>query len=354
MASVTGNIFLFIAGICIFSLFTGPLSRPAPGGDAAVGYAWSLLLVNFIFVLSMIFAAIATSVKGGYGWIPGQGFSRFLLIASGLTGILGSVVIATLFRYEGGQVPAVVKAINQSVLWLLPLILIGGHFVLLNPGIGNSVPDGLVRWPLTVTACIGVLILIVALGGFMQQSAIRNGRLIKQAQDFEDSNTRRILADIDSCDVSKNLVFILVFTGDNQPHHIQKKAVDKVKTNHQWEAELIRLLHTGWASEVFQFLASNDIDHPGLFPDAIRAGIHNQALSIRESIRRSSHPSHFYPSLFTWEIERVLRTIERFKNSGVDFRPSILELKDALHEPTEIKKPDFQCEKMLDKWLKAN
>ena len=72
------------------------------------------------------------------------------------------------------------------------------------------------------------------------------------------------MAEIDSNDVMNNLVFLLVFTGDNQPDEIKNRAVAKVKTHPQWESELIRLIQTEWAPEPFQFLAFNDVENPSL------------------------------------------------------------------------------------------
>ena len=52
----------------------------------------------------------------------------------------------------------------------------------------------------------------------------------------------------------KNMVFILVFTDANQDTDVRAKAVAKIKTNPQWEEELIKRLNSGWASEAFNFL----------------------------------------------------------------------------------------------------
>ena len=169
-----------------------------------------------------------------------------------------------------------------------------------------------------------------------------------------DENHQRILNEIDTCDVMKNMVFILVSTDSNQDRDIRERAVAKVKTHPQWQQELIRLLQTDWAPEAFNFLASNDVDDPLLFGEPVKAGILIQARLIRESIRNSSHSSHFYPGRFGWEVERAVRTADKFKNQGVDLRPAVQELRAALDEPSEYEKPVFTCIKILDKWLKEN
>lgn len=39
---------------------------------------------------------------------------------------------------------------------------------------------------------------------------------------------------------------------------------------------------------------------------------------------------------------------------GVDFNPSIVELRKAIDEPTDIEKPKLRCEEVIDDWIKKN
>ncbi len=160
-----------------------------------------------------------------------------------------------------------------------------------------------------------------------------------------------MLQDIDSCDVLKDMVFILVMTDANHDPDVRNKAVSKVKTNPKWQEELIRLLESDWAPEAFNFLASNEVDDKSLFPEAVKLGVLNQARLIRESLRSVSHPSHLYPEKFTWETERVLRTVDKFDNLGSDYRPAVQELRMAMDEHITFEKPVLNCVKILDKWL---
>ncbi len=116
---------------------------------------------------------------------------------------------------------------------------------------------------------------------------------------------------------------------------------------------MIRLLNCEWAPEAFTFLASNDVDKQK-FAEPVRQGVLNQASVFRKSIRRSTHDAHFYKEQFLWELERVFRTLEKFKDTGVDYTPAVQELRNALDEPSEYKKPDWPAKKELDKWLKSN
>jgi hypothetical protein len=150
------------------------------------------------------------------------------------------------------------------------------------------------------------------------------------------------------------MVFILVFTDGNQDEDIRKSAVTKIKSNPDWQMELIRILSTDWAPEAFHFLASNEVNERQLFLEPVRGGVLIQAKLIRESIRQSSHTSHFYPDLFSWEVERVLRTVDRFDGMGADYLPAVKELRAALDEPSEYKTIELNCMATLDKWIKSH
>ena len=92
----------------------------------------------------------------------------------------------------------------------------------------------------------------------------------------------------------------------------------------------MRRLDTGWAEEVFRFLASNEVDDKTLFPDAVRKGILQQATIIRERIRQGGS---FRGVGFEWSVKNVLTTVEKYEGMGVDFRPAMQTLRGALNGP---------------------
>jgi hypothetical protein len=243
---------------------------------------------------------------------------------------------------------------SHFVPLVVPLIMIVCGFILVNGGFRESVPVAAYKWPLAFVGLLGITGTVAAAVGFMMESSRNQAAIRESYAQRDDANHKRMLAEIDSNDVSKNFVFLLVFTGDNQDPEIQQRGIAKVKTHPQWQQELIRLLQTDWAPEPFQFLAFNEVDDPSLFPEAIRDGILIQARLIRESIRNSTHSSHFYESKFNWEIERVLRTVDRYKNLGVDFVPAMRELRSALDEQAIVEKPKFESIPRLESWIKEN
>ncbi|HSF87937.1 MAG TPA: hypothetical protein VLA46_00880, partial [Saprospiraceae bacterium] len=58
-----GNIFLGLAALILFYLVTSFYSKPMPGGDAGVGYAWGIIILNLGFVVSMGIVALIIGWK---------------------------------------------------------------------------------------------------------------------------------------------------------------------------------------------------------------------------------------------------------------------------------------------------
>lgn len=352
--AILGNLLLVIAGLTVIGLNTGALAKSAPGGDAAVGYAWSLIILNFVFFVTMLLATVIIGYKGGFDWVSSKRGTRLLIVGTGVICALITAVATSMFRHEPGPTAGLLRAMTTFIPVALPVAMIVLGFILLNNPIRESLPLAAYKWPIVVITAIGFIGAASTLMTFYQSSARNRAAIIKDRAEFEDRNHQRMLDDIDSNDVSKNLVFLLVFTGNNQEADVRERAVAKVKTHPQWQQELIRLLQTDWAAEPFQFLASNDVDNPELFLEPVNEGVKNQARLIRQSIRNASHPSHFYDSQFIWEVERVLRTVDKFKGKGVDYLPAIKELKDAFNEPSDFEKPKWRCIDLLDKWIKKN
>lgn len=349
-----GNIFLGLAALILFYLVTSFYSKPMPGGDAGVGYAWGIIILNLGFVVSMGIVALIIGWKGGFEWVSATKSTRILYVTISVLATLIFAGLAGLFQGESRHLAGPARYLLPMSYLLIPVLMILIGIILVNDQFRAAVPRGVYKWPsvfVAVVSLLGVSSLILAQ---VVSSVKNNAAMIKSRINDEDENHVRILADIDSCDVMTSLGNILVFTGDNQPSKIQQAAVVKIKTNPEWEKELIRYLDTGYAPEVFQFLASNDVDHPSIFEAPVQQGVYYMANLFRERIRRCSHPSHFYESMFNWDTERVIRTVDKFQSPEIDYVPAMKELRASMDERSELDKPKFTAATMLDKWIKAH
>ncbi len=340
-----GNFFLVIAALLYFGLLSLVYGNHNRSGDAGVGYAWVLIMANFGFALCLGLAAAAIGSKGGFAWLGATGSGRFFAAAGGFILV---VMGATFFTFGEGM-PRTNPVVN-GLLRILPALL--PALALLSAGLllHASWPEGPPRWMrflLGFQAAVGLAPILVLVAANVIQTKNR----IAEASAYEKKIHQDKLNEIDSTDLSKNMVFLFVLTDANQDPEIRQRALAKIKTRPDWQEEIARRLQNDWAPEAFNFLASNPVDKPELFAEPVREGIRIQARLIRETIRQARSSYDLYDGQFNWEVERVLRTVERFEGNGVDYKPAVAELRKALDERRDFEMPTFYCKKPLDRWL---
>ncbi len=353
--TIIGNVFLTIAALLFMVLLSALYGKvPSRGGDAAMGFSLGIIMLNIAFFVCMLIVTLIIYTKGGFEWVAADKFLRLFFVFGGLIFSCLTAALSALFKYEPGPLPFLLRVFSVSMPIMIPVIVLSVGVILLNAGIKNSLPVTVYKWPLLAVFIFSILGVGTAVFAFSMESSRNQTAKVEQALNSQQENHQRMLREIDSCDVQKDMLFILVFTGDNQEEDVWHNAVAKVKTNPAWQQELIRILDTDFAAESFQFLASNAVDEPALFLEPVRKGVLKQAALIRANIRKSSHPSHFYQDQFTWQVDRVIRTVDRFAGKGTDFLPAMMELRASLDEPSEYKSIQFTCIGKLDNWIKKN
>ncbi|MEZ4943188.1 MAG: hypothetical protein R3D58_20100 [Saprospiraceae bacterium] len=337
-----GNILLGIAALLLLVFTFETFGKSAPGGDAGVGWAWTIILYYLATFVCLALVAGIIGAQGGFAWVSTSGSgARFLWVAGGLlVALLGSMFAG--FR-EGGPI----------LFWLgnflpatIQLLLIIGLGILLNGGTAY-------RLPLLLAAGLGA----VPCGLLLSMSLkIKAERYVAAAKSIgqPDQNDLRMIGEIERHDVSKNISNLLIFTDYNKATWVREPALAKLKSRPDWQQELARGLQDRWAPEVFTFLAGNAVDDKSLFAEPLHAGILMQAELIREKIGEAYQQHHLYSGQFLWETERVLKTLEQFEGNGQDYRREMQALRAAFDAPCKTQKPDFVCLKDLDKWLKKH
>ncbi len=345
---IAGNFFLAMAALAFLLVCNLLYFTKMPGGDAGVGYAWSLLLSVAGFSVCLAIVTAIVGWQGGFGWVAVSGSQRFLLVSGGLILILIGNGFFMMGEYPA-DLPVVLRQIVRLVPAVLPPILLIGAGVLLNAK-PTAIPAPVYKLPIYTGLFFGLL----AIGTIMVARAQRTSALLLSRAESIDKIHQDQLNQIDSTDVSKDLIFLLVYTYANHPKDVREKALAKIKSRFDWQEELVRRLQSDWAAEVFTFLASNEVDDKTMFTEPVRQGVFIQARLIRESIRNCHSHYDLYAGRFSWEVERVLRTIDKFEGMGVDYRPAVQELRRALDEPTSFEKPKLTATATLDKWLRKH
>jgi hypothetical protein len=343
---ILGNFLLAVAALVFLMMCNLLYFTKMPGGDAAVGYAWSLIMGIAAFSICLVIVTAIIGSQGGFGWVGSAGGQRTLLVAGGLVLIL----LGNGFFMMGenpSDLPVVLRPILKAIPAVLPLLLIVGAAILLNGKQGN-VPAIVYKLPIYAGLFTGV----VAVGILTMANVKRNVAVLRSQSGFRDKIHQDHLNHIDTTDVMKDGVFLYVYTDANHPKDVREAALAKLKNRPDWQEELVRRLQNDWAPEAFTFLASNEVDDKSMFLEPVRQGVLIQARLIRENIKQCRDAYDLYAGKFTWEVERVLRTVDRFQGMGMDYRPAVSELRSALDEPVSFEKPKLAAKGILEKWLK--
>lgn len=348
-SSLLANIFLSVASLIFFLMVVELHLKPAPkGGDYAVGYAWAVFILNLAFFACIALAAAAIGSRGGFQWAAAGSGARFWLVALGTVAVALASAMSTL---GAGDAPAFLRPMARALTFAIPLATIAAGFLLANDKLEGGVPAPMARW-LTLSAFWPSAALAALLvGALMFQRMSNSFARLTYDRNRLDSFEEGILANIDSCDITKDLVFMLVHTDANRKPLIRERALAKIKTHPDWQGELIRRLDSGWAAEPFTFLASNEVEDKTRFPEAVRLGVLQQAKSLGESLRGGQT---FYPDHYIWEVGRLLRTVEKFEGMGVDYLPALRELRAAFNRSFDGEKRQYDAAKLLDQWIKKH
>lgn len=317
---VFGNLLLLIATLCYLHLCNMLYFRSMPGGDAAVGYAWSLLFGVVFYFGALLGTAAIVGSSGGFAWVADTKSSRILWVLLALfVAVLGNGFL--MFGEFPHPLPPTLKTILDKIPIISPLMMIIAMAILLNTQ-SSKYPALLYQIPIGISLFTGLL----GVGVLLFHKVQRQAAMLEEHKVFHDQVHQNHLNQIDTTDIQKDFILLMVFTDGSQDQVVREKAIAKIKTRADWEEELIRRLSTDWAPEVFTFLSSNDVDHPEKFVEPIASGARIQARLIRETIRRCRGEYDLHSGSFSWEILRMLRTIERFNHKGTDYRPLVQEV----------------------------
>jgi hypothetical protein len=333
MTTLFGNICLALAALVSRELVSSSLNYKPPhgGSGGASAYPIWMLLIHFALLCLLGLATVAIARKGGFDWVSPNKFFRYLLVAGGLfSAVFALLMSASVMESPGGESTLLVN-FSRFALVAFPIILIASGFVMLNDFSRNAVPFFLYKWPLAVVFCAGMVYVGVVVYGMIVSASEGLNEPFRRYENAPAIQAGR-LQEIQEADITENMLRMLEFTGALYAPAVREKAAEKVKTHPSWEKELLQFMENEHALEVFSFLAWNDVPDKKLFPEPVRKGVESVAYWIRHSIQGTS-PSSFYHDQYSDEVERTLRTVEKFEGMGVDYLPAVREMRAALDEP---------------------
>lgn len=344
-----GNFFLGMAALAFLWITYYAYGNHPRSGDAGVGTAWVLLIGLAGFVISLGIVTILIGTMGGFSWVGSTGTQRFWLVLAGFIIAAWGAVFFSMGEGTGG-LPRVVGFVVSLLCPVALLSMLAGAFLLLNEPLRANLPVWLWRLPVYVALCIG----LIPAGFYFGRKIWYKVAVITNRPAARDAEIQRRIAEIDAVDLMKDGVFLYSSTGSNQEKAVRERAIERIKSRPDWQEEMVRRLQNDWAPEAFTFLASNEVDNKAMFADPVRQGVLIQARLIRENIRQCRDHYDLYQGKFNWEVDKVIRTVDKFVGLGTDYRPAMQELRNALDEPTSFEKPKLPAKDRLDKWLKKH
>ncbi len=349
------NLLLLVTTMIYLSVTHQVYFTKLPGGDAGMSWAWNIIYSYLMMLILLLVVTCIIAWRGGYDWLHHQGRNTILYSCFGSIILTLGSGLASFMKDEPSHLSSVPGHIIGYVTSVALLVGIVCSFILANRN-EISIPMVSLRLPLYGSVIAGaVSIGLFGLNLFFQ--SLRNQRnRIKSSIERSDANDVRMIKEIESANVLSDVDFlrIMVFADDNKDTSVVNKAVFKIKSRPDWQETMVRYLTSDGALEVFNYLASQEVENKDMFPGAINTGLYSVADWIRMQIQECTQDHHFYPEKFRWEVERALRSTNKFNNGKVDFTPAVAEIKKALMHPHPLKRTPFDCIKLVDQWLSKN
>lgn len=346
-----GNLLLVAASVLLLALGRLQLSA-MPGGDRGVGFAFALLWGHGGMVLLLLAVATIVAFSGRLPTLPvAAGWQVPAALAFvGVSGVVAaSVAVAA---PSGAPRPWSLDAALRLAPLVVPLLLIVCAASLLNAGAARPSAPALVTRALQLVAVLTIALLAVGVAPVVAQRARAWKTVATRDPSALDSNEQRILAQVEGDDPARQFGTFLGYTREGNHPTIRARANEKLRSVSDWEQRVRDELAGANAPEAFTFLAANDVPNPASFAPAIAEGIRQEALLVRERIRRASHSSHLYEGLMIFEVEALLQTAEKYAKFGTDYAPALQQLRAAFSEPSDFPHPKYRAAQAIDRWLK--
>jgi hypothetical protein len=349
--TAVGHLLILVLGGLLLGLARLSLLG-APGGDRAVGFAWSMLVGHAAVFVVLLALTLVLAVLGRLPSTP-VAWSERLLPALLFVGASSGLAAATAIAAPTGGAAAFNLATAARLAPLLvPLLLTIVGALLLTSTVETV---ALRAWPARMLAVVGAcsvaMSLVLAAPGTLQWADVQRHRATRQSGAL-DSFQQQMLDRIDAADPAAEFASLLVDTREGNHRTIRDRAVARLLELADWESRVRTTLSGPDAYAAFIYLASHDVSDPASFAEPAAAGVRHEAARVRGRIRNASHPSHLYEGLMVPEVDAVLRTIERLPGHNAGLAAALRELRAAFAEPADWPHPNYRATAAIDRAIR--
>ncbi len=333
-----GNLLFGLTLLTYIALSVFNIQKLNVPGERLVGASMIAFGLIAAYIVFSLFLTIAIASRGGFNWISTSASSRNIVIGILWFGMVAGVVFCSMLttEYQNDQTTGIWRLISLPVyfggLWL-PLLMLIPYAILLNSGWRESLSPMIYKIPLWVGCITGILIMMTP------KIVTTFGITIPRKQ----IDNNQVEADIKSTIDSQSSISDLLEYTQYEDERYRIAAWAKIKSDPNWEGELIKLLEHDdeyghhYFRFVYIFLDKNKVDHP----DRFIAPINTSIATITAEVQRVLEKSFLYsPDLSVLNIDIMCRVLDdQFKDSSSVFRPNMLKLQEALDKPP-LEKPD--------------
>lgn len=350
MTTILGNTCLILAALVSNQIISSTLHYKAPhgGNGGAAAFPIWMLLVHTAFLGLMALAYIFIAKKGGFDWISTNKWIQFPVVGIGLIlAVVISLASTSMQSENTGLKNAGLEALLRYSYMAVPVIMVASGFILINDFLRELIPVFYYKWPLAAVFAFGLVIT-----GFGLYEWLTPEPQLALQQRYENSPVikEQRLQEIENADPDSSLIRLLEFTGAAYPLEVQEKAVTKIKSASDWPKTLIPLLEDERCFAVFDFLGATEVPDKQIFINPVKNGISTAAYWIRHRFQGTS-PSEVRPDSHLYEVNSILKALEKFENTGVDFAPELREIRAVFEEPMYGKVQKFTATTIINNWL---
>jgi hypothetical protein len=354
-----GYFFFGVTGLIVIGFTLFNTSKPNLIGDNAMGYGLGLAFFGLVFTISSLVLTLCVGWKGGFNWVSDQNTTRYLIVGLGWLSMAVATFACAAFKWEWhkGEFPQFLHSLAKSngQTWI-PLLMLVPYFYLLSAELRASVAPQVYKMPLTIAFVLTVFMALAILFGWLNANRQQNIRTVESQKKSYDNLQKQHLDYINAQKLTDPILNLTALSGRFNPQEVRSVAAAKIKAHPNWEAELIALLNNDYYyAEAYHFIDGNTVEHPELFIEALNNSILRMANDIHKNIKNSNNLQDWHFEHFS--IERLFRAIdEQFLNKGMDFKPAVLTLQQALATPPpeRFKNVRFTVVPVVNNWLKTH
>ncbi|MBP7239874.1 MAG: hypothetical protein KBA14_06585, partial [Saprospiraceae bacterium] len=303
-----GNLLFGLTLLTYIALSVFNIQKLNVPGERLVGASMIAFGLIAAYIVFSLFLTIAIASRGGFNWISTSASSRNIVIGILWFGMVAGVVFCSMLttEYQNDQTTGIWRLISLPVyfggLWL-PLLMLIPYAILLNSGWRESLSPMIYKIPLWVGCITGILIMMTP------KIVTTFGITIPRKQ----IDNNQVEADIKSTIDSQSSISDLLEYTQYEDDRYRIAAWAKIKSDPNWESELIKLLEHDdeyghhYFRFVYIFLDKNKVDHP----DRFIAPINTSIGTITAEVQRVLEKSFLYsPDLSVLNIDIMCRVLD--------------------------------------------